>query len=141
MRQMLKRRLQDAGLPHLFSPHSFRVAVVTGYYDSDFRFDPGRRGRLLIIIKKAFAWGSGVRVSSWMPAGACGTTALWDQVRGLSMLSSSARALAVPPTGLPAQRLARLRGVNAGSVPRRVAKGTQTYRNCQPSLASIDYKT
>jgi len=29
MRQMLKRRLQDAGLPHLFSPHSFRVAVVT----------------------------------------------------------------------------------------------------------------
>ena len=29
MRQMLKRRLADAGLPHLFSPHSFRVAVVT----------------------------------------------------------------------------------------------------------------
>jgi integrase/recombinase XerD len=29
MRQMLKRRLEDAGLPHLFSPHSFRVAVVT----------------------------------------------------------------------------------------------------------------
>jgi hypothetical protein len=23
MRQMLKRRLEDAGLPHLFSPHSF----------------------------------------------------------------------------------------------------------------------
>jgi integrase/recombinase XerD len=29
MRQMLKRRLADAGLPHLFSPHSFRVTVVT----------------------------------------------------------------------------------------------------------------
>jgi integrase/recombinase XerD len=29
MRQMLKRRLEDAGLPQLFSPHSFRVAVVT----------------------------------------------------------------------------------------------------------------
>jgi integrase/recombinase XerD len=29
MRQMLKRRLADAGLPELFSPHSFRVAVVT----------------------------------------------------------------------------------------------------------------
>ena len=29
MRQMLKRRLKDAGLPALFSPHSFRVAVVT----------------------------------------------------------------------------------------------------------------
>ena len=29
MRQMLKRRLSDAGLPHLFSPHSFRVTVVT----------------------------------------------------------------------------------------------------------------
>ncbi|HEY4953872.1 MAG TPA: hypothetical protein VII02_03200 [Gemmatimonadaceae bacterium] len=29
MRQMLKRRLEDAGLPHLFSPHSFRVTVAT----------------------------------------------------------------------------------------------------------------
>jgi integrase/recombinase XerD len=29
MRQMMKRRLEDAGLPHLFSPHSFRVRVVT----------------------------------------------------------------------------------------------------------------
>jgi integrase/recombinase XerD len=29
MRQMLKRRLLDADLPHLFSPHSFRVRVVT----------------------------------------------------------------------------------------------------------------
>jgi site-specific recombinase XerD len=29
MRQMLKRRLKDAGLPELFSPHSFRVTVVT----------------------------------------------------------------------------------------------------------------
>ena len=29
MRQMMKRRLEDAGLPHLFSPHSFRVTVVT----------------------------------------------------------------------------------------------------------------
>ena len=29
MRQMMKRRLNDAGLPALFSPHSFRVTVVT----------------------------------------------------------------------------------------------------------------
>lgn len=29
MRQMMKRRLEDAGLPELFSPHSFRVTVVT----------------------------------------------------------------------------------------------------------------
>ncbi len=29
MRQMMKRRLKDAGLPELFSPHSFRVTVVT----------------------------------------------------------------------------------------------------------------
>ena len=28
MRQMMKRRLKDAGLPELFSPHSFRVTVV-----------------------------------------------------------------------------------------------------------------
>ncbi len=29
IRQMMKRRLEDAGLPELFSPHSFRVTVVT----------------------------------------------------------------------------------------------------------------
>ncbi|MGD0297930.1 MAG: tyrosine-type recombinase/integrase [Bryobacteraceae bacterium] len=29
MPQMLKRRLEDAGLPDLFSPQSFRVTVVT----------------------------------------------------------------------------------------------------------------
>ena len=29
MRQMMKRRLADAGLADLFSPHSFRVTVVT----------------------------------------------------------------------------------------------------------------
>ncbi len=29
MRQMMKRRLEDAGLPELFSPHCFRVTVVT----------------------------------------------------------------------------------------------------------------
>ena len=29
MRQMMKRRLGDAGLPNLFPPHSFRVTVVT----------------------------------------------------------------------------------------------------------------
>ncbi|MBV8451762.1 MAG: tyrosine-type recombinase/integrase [Deltaproteobacteria bacterium] len=29
MRQMVKRRLENAGLPDLFSPHSFRVTVVT----------------------------------------------------------------------------------------------------------------
>jgi integrase len=28
-REMMKRRLQDAGLPELLSPHSFRVTVVT----------------------------------------------------------------------------------------------------------------
>jgi len=29
IRQMMKRRLEDAGLPELFSPHSFRVTAVT----------------------------------------------------------------------------------------------------------------
>jgi integrase/recombinase XerD len=29
IRQMMKRRLADAGLPELFSPHSFRVTVMT----------------------------------------------------------------------------------------------------------------
>ena len=29
IRQMMKRRLEIAGLPDLFSPHSFRVTVVT----------------------------------------------------------------------------------------------------------------
>jgi hypothetical protein len=29
MRQMMKRRLEDAGLPDFFSPHSFRITVVT----------------------------------------------------------------------------------------------------------------
>jgi site-specific recombinase XerD len=29
IRQMMKRRLDDAGLPELFSPHSFRVTVIT----------------------------------------------------------------------------------------------------------------
>ena len=32
---MLKRRLQDAGLPELFSPHSFRIAVVTDLLKQD----------------------------------------------------------------------------------------------------------
>jgi site-specific recombinase XerD len=35
MRQMLKRRLKNAGLPELFSPHSFRVAVVTDLLKQD----------------------------------------------------------------------------------------------------------
>lgn len=35
IRQMLKRRLRDAGLPELFSPHSFRVAVVTDLLKQD----------------------------------------------------------------------------------------------------------
>lgn len=35
MRQMLERRLKDAGLPALFSPHSFRVAVVTDLLKQD----------------------------------------------------------------------------------------------------------
>lgn len=35
MRRMLKRRLADAGLPELFSPHSFRVAVVTDLLKQD----------------------------------------------------------------------------------------------------------
>jgi integrase/recombinase XerD len=35
MRRMLKRRLVDAGLPELFSPHSFRVAVVTDLLKQD----------------------------------------------------------------------------------------------------------
>ena len=35
MRQMLKRRLKDAGLPELFRPHSFRVTVVTDLLTQD----------------------------------------------------------------------------------------------------------
>ena len=35
VRQMLKRRLKDAGLPEMFSPHSFRVAVVTDLLKQD----------------------------------------------------------------------------------------------------------
>ncbi|MEP7351655.1 MAG: tyrosine-type recombinase/integrase [Acidobacteriota bacterium] len=35
MRRMLKRRLSDAGLPTLFSPHSFRVTVVTDLLSQD----------------------------------------------------------------------------------------------------------
>src|SRR4051812_47961728 len=35
MRQMLKRRLKEARLPEVFSPHSFRVAVVTDLLKQD----------------------------------------------------------------------------------------------------------
>jgi integrase/recombinase XerD len=35
IRQMLKRYLRDAGLPDIFSPHSFRVAVVTDLLKQD----------------------------------------------------------------------------------------------------------
>lgn len=35
MRQMLKRRLTAAGLPDIFSPHSFRVTVVTDLLKQD----------------------------------------------------------------------------------------------------------
>ncbi len=32
---MLKRRLKDAGLPPTFSPHSFRIPVVTDLLSQD----------------------------------------------------------------------------------------------------------
>ena len=35
MRRMLKRRLKDARLPNIFSPHSFRVLVVTDLLTQD----------------------------------------------------------------------------------------------------------
>ena len=35
MRRLLKRRLKDAGLPAIFSPHSFRVLVVTDLLSQD----------------------------------------------------------------------------------------------------------
>ena len=35
MRRMLKRRLQDAGLPEIITPHSFRVMVVTDLLDQN----------------------------------------------------------------------------------------------------------
>jgi integrase/recombinase XerD len=35
VRQMMKRRLTDAGLPELFSPHSFRVTVITDLLDQN----------------------------------------------------------------------------------------------------------
>ena len=31
----MKRRLSDAGLPELFSPHSFRVTVVTDLFNQN----------------------------------------------------------------------------------------------------------
>ena len=37
IRQMLKRYLINAGLPEIFSPHSFRVAVVTDLLSRTFR--------------------------------------------------------------------------------------------------------
>jgi integrase/recombinase XerD len=39
MRQMMKRRLEDAGLPELFSPHSFRVMVVTDLLNQNVRLE------------------------------------------------------------------------------------------------------
>ena len=35
MGRLLKRRLKDAGLPPIFSPHSFRVLVVTDLLSQD----------------------------------------------------------------------------------------------------------
>ena len=35
MRRLLKRRLKDVGLPPIFSPHSFRVLVVTDLLSQD----------------------------------------------------------------------------------------------------------
>ena len=35
MRCLLKRRLKDAGLPPIFSPHSIRVLVVTDLLSQD----------------------------------------------------------------------------------------------------------
>ena len=35
MRRLLKRRLKDAGQPPIFSPHSFRVLVVTDLLSRD----------------------------------------------------------------------------------------------------------
>ena len=35
IRQLLKRRLKDAGLPPIFTPHSFRVMVVTALLGQD----------------------------------------------------------------------------------------------------------
>ena len=47
MRRLLKRRLRDAGLPPIFSPHSFRVLVVTDLLShdvplEDVQYLPGR---------------------------------------------------------------------------------------------------
>lgn len=36
---MLKRRLNDAGLPPIFSPHSFRVLVVTDLLSQEVPFE------------------------------------------------------------------------------------------------------
>ena len=35
----MKRRLSDAGLPELFSPHSFRVTVVTNLLNQNVRLE------------------------------------------------------------------------------------------------------
>ena len=43
MRQMMKRRLEDAGVPHLFSPHGFLVTVVTDLLNQNVPLEePGR---------------------------------------------------------------------------------------------------
>lgn len=39
IRQMMKRRLDDAGLPQLFSPHSFRVTAVTDLLNQNVPLD------------------------------------------------------------------------------------------------------
>ena len=35
VRQMLKRRLHEVGLPEIITPHSFRVMVVTDLLDQN----------------------------------------------------------------------------------------------------------
>ena len=46
VRRILKRRLQEAGLPEIISPHSFRVMVVTDLLSQDVPMEdvtvPGR---------------------------------------------------------------------------------------------------
>lgn len=61
---MLKRRLEDAGLPPTLSPHSFRVAVAADLLDQRVPLDDGQSYCLLSMLVFGLSgplnyWGSG----------------------------------------------------------------------------------
>ena len=66
MRQMMKRRLEDAGLPELFSPHSFRVTVVTDLLNQNVPLeDVQYLAVMLAPPPRAFTIGDGARPAGY----------------------------------------------------------------------------